>query len=88
MIQPEQSIPILNSPSPEKACDLFLEDLKLWAYACIERFRDLPTTDNHDQLTYTTGWEPYILASQDTHVMHFLKSVQEETTSYFAGKDL
>ncbi len=88
MIQPENSFPILNSPSPEKACDFFLDDLKAWAYACIDRFRDQPPTNNHDQLTYTTGWEPYILKSQDIHVIQFLKSVQESTASSFEAKDL
>lgn len=86
MDQPDNSMTVAMSSSLKEACGLFLGDLQKWAYACIERHRDHPPTDGHDQLTYATGWEPYILASHDEHVIRFLTSTQEETASHFARK--
>lgn len=87
MSLPDTSIPVFQSQSPKDACDLFLEDVKTWANACVERYSDQPPTDGHDQLTYTTGWEPYIEVSRDEHVLQFLASARDEAASRFACTD-
>jgi hypothetical protein len=83
----EHSMQIDKSNSPEEAYELFLGDVKNWAYKCIEKYRDQPPNDHHDQLTYSTGWEPYIVSSHDEHVLDFLASEQEKTAAYFTSKD-
>lgn len=88
MNQQINSIQISISETPEEACELFLKDLKIWAYDCIERYEDRLPTENHDQLTYVTGWEPYIMASRDKHVIDFLISEQEKTADHFRKTDL
>ncbi len=85
---PENSAPISRSRSPKEACDLYLKDVRSWAHACIERYSEQPPTDVHDPLTYTTGWEPYILAFRDEHVIRFLASARDETASRLARTDV
>ncbi|MCF7855831.1 MAG: hypothetical protein K9N51_13605 [Candidatus Pacebacteria bacterium] len=79
---------VTKSNSVGEARDRFLGDVKAWAYACIERYKDQPPTTGHDQLTYTTGWEPYLQVSCDEHVLHFLLDVQEKTAAFFADEGL
>lgn len=87
MILPENSVPISKSRSPKEACDLFLKDVKTWAHACVERYSDQPPTDGHDQLTYSTGWEPYLKVYRDEHVIQFLASARDEAASRFVRTD-
>lgn len=82
------SLEVQRSTSLRAACDLFLDDLKKWAYACVARYQGRPPTDVHDQLTYTTGWEPYLLSSRDDHLLRFLETAQEETALHFRAKGL
>ena len=83
----EHSMQIYKSNSPEEACELFLADVKKWAYACIDKYSDQPPNDQHDQLTYSTGWEPYIVSSRDEKVLDFLSSEQDKTAASFIDKD-
>ena len=86
MSQSDNSIAVARSTSTEEACALFLCDLKAWIYSCIEKYQDQPPTDGHDQLTYTTRWEPYLLSSHDEHVTRFLESAQQRTALHLTNK--
>lgn len=83
MSQSETSIPLFESNSPQEACDGFLSEVKTWAHACVDRYAGQPPTDGHDQLTYTTGWEPYLIACRDEEVFQFLSAARDETAAHF-----
>jgi hypothetical protein len=51
---------VAYSDSLEQATQRFLDDLQAWVEDCIERYRDAPPTDVHDQLTYTVPWSVLI----------------------------
>jgi hypothetical protein len=63
----------------------FLDQVKTWAYACIDRYRDAPPTDVHDQGTYTTGWAPYVSVTQDAEVLTFLRRQRDEIRNHFVS---
>ncbi len=87
MSSSEHTLSIERSASLPEACDRFLEDLGNWAHACIDRYGIAPPTDVHDQLTYTTGWEPYLLSSHDEQVMDFLGASQDAVAAHFMATD-
>jgi len=64
-----------------------LAGVKVWAYACIDRYRSAPATDVHDQATYTTAWAPYIEATGDRHAMAFLKDLRDRIRDHFVATD-
>ena len=82
------AVAVSGPADPKDACDLFLSELKGWAYAGIERYRDQPPIDGHDQLTYTTGWEPYLLSCRDPHVIRFLETAEREVSAHFNARNL
>ncbi len=65
------------STGPGIACSRFLDDIGIWAAGCIMEFGGQPTTDGHDQATYTTGWEPYIRAVSNTVPLEFMKDLRD-----------
>jgi len=83
----KQSTALNRSASLEEACDRFLDDIKVWAHACIDKYEAEAPTDGHDQLTYTTGWEPYLLARTDNRVIRFLEKVQEDVAEHHTLSD-
>ena len=65
------------------ACQRFLDDLRRWAYASIDRYTDAPATDVHDQGTYTTGWEPLLHAGADERILCFLQQKRDRIRDHF-----
>lgn len=74
---------IIPSETLTHARSRFLDSVKAWAYACMDRYRDAPPTDVHDQGTYTTGWAPYVQATQDATVLQFLRDRRDEIRDHF-----
>lgn len=77
----------------EPAADLndvrarFLGDLSAWVADCRARYADLPPTDVHDQATYTTAWEPYILAVQDEGALQFVVALRDRIRDHYVATD-
>jgi len=61
--------------------------VRAWAYACIDRYRSAPATDVHDQATYATAWAPYVEATEDPHVLGFLKELRDRIRDHFVATD-
>ena len=67
----------------DHACQRFVDDLRRWAYAAINRYADEPPTDVHDQGTYTTGWEPLLRANADERIVPFLQQTRDRIRDHF-----
>ena len=67
----------------DHACQRFVDDLRRWAYAAIDRYADEPPTDVHDQGTYTTGWEPLLRANADERIVPFLQQTRDRIRDHF-----
>ncbi len=87
MTSTENITRIERSSSLDQALDLFLADIGAWANACVDRYADEPPIAGHDQLTYTTGWEPYLTERPDDRVARFLRAERDKVASYFATTD-
>lgn len=70
---PLPSRPVPHSPSFADACDSFLDSVASWALDCTHRYGNLTPTDVHDQLTYTTGWEPVLTHRFAPEIEDFLR---------------
>ena len=79
------SKPVLASRDLRAAIQMFLDDIREWKTACIKRYTGQPPTDGHDQLTYTTGWEPYIAVTRDAEALSFLKRCRDEVKDHFTS---
>lgn len=79
---------IQRSSRVGEACDTFVKELKTWVYSCMHKYSDAHPTDGHDQLTYTTGWEPYIRAARDETVIRFLKSSRDAVAAHFVENNM
>lgn len=77
-----------RSASVSEACERFLEELRVWVYDCLERYTDIEPTDGHDQLTYTTGWAPYLEHRADDDVMAFLRSARDSVAEHFRANGM
>ena len=77
-------MPVIGTATLDEAADLFLADVRRWVYAAIERYAGKQPTDVHDQLTYTTGWEPYLRVCHDEHVLRFLSLARDDTAAHFS----
>jgi hypothetical protein len=79
--------PVDRSSTLRQASDRFLADLGAWTEACMARYAGAPPTDGHDQLTYTTGWGPYIAAAGDRRALAFLKRQRDRVRDHFVRTD-
>ena len=77
---------IQTSSSLVETTDRFLSELGEWVGACLDRYATAEPLDGHDQLTYTTGWEPWILAldfltrCRDAVRDHFIRTGPPQST--------
>ncbi len=78
------SRPVDRSTNVREASDRTLAELKGWIDDCMARYAGTRPTDGHDQLTYTTGWEPYIAATGDASVISFLKGARDQVARHFS----
>ena len=51
---------ILRSSNVHEAAYRFLSEVGHQAADCMDTYQDKPPTDEHDQLTYATSWEPLL----------------------------
>ncbi len=82
---PIYTLPVKPSPDLDTACDRFLFDLGVWVGDCLDRYRDAPPSDVHDQTTYTTGWEPYLREIGDTEAVDFLRKTRDAIRDHFTN---
>lgn len=75
------------SATVAEACQRFFDDLHSWIQDCIERYQDEPATDVHDQGTFTTGWAPYIQASDDQEALVFMKDLRDKIRDHYVASD-
>ena len=75
--------PVLPSSDVHEAAERFLSEVGDWAAACIDTYQDESPTNGHDQLTYTTGWEPWIARTQDAATLAFLKNARDQVAAHF-----
>ncbi len=74
---------ITPSQDLQTAQTRFLDQVRDWAYASIDRYRDALPSDVHDQATYTTAWAPYVAAKGDTRLMDFLCRLRDQIHDHF-----
>src|SRR5690242_11467143 len=65
----------------------FLGDLRAWVADCRARYSELPPTDVHDQATFTTAWEPYIVATRDESACGFLLRLRDRLRDHYVATD-
>lgn len=80
---PYYSLPITPSSSLSAACDYFLKDVGDWVQDCLQRYRDAPPTQVHDQATYTTGWEPFLRATRKEEALDFLTKTRDAILDHY-----
>ncbi len=78
--------PIIPSASFAEAQSRFLDLLGQWARDCAERYAYAEPTNGHDQMTFVTGWEPYLLARPDPTLIKFLKDSRDRIANYFTAR--
>ena len=76
---------IVPSVSLDEARERFLDGLGSWAHECVAAYRDAPPTDGHDQLTYTTGWEPYLAARPGDQAAEFMTQQRDRVRDHFVA---
>ena len=74
---------VIYSDSVEQATARFLDDLQAWIEDYVERYRDAPPTDVHDQLTYTVAWRPLIQHRGHSGALAFLKRQRDAVRQHF-----
>ena len=74
---------VVQSKDAATATARFMDDVKAWIDDCIAKYADAPSTDVHDQGTYTTGWEPYVRATGDPRALAFLKRLRDDVRDHF-----
>lgn len=79
------TVPLVPSATLAEACDRLLADVGAWVADCIARYTDAPPTDVHDQATYTTGWEPYIRATEDDAALAFMLRLRDDIRDHFVA---
>ena len=72
-----------TSSSLPEATDRFLDELGEWGRVCLDRYATAGPLDGHDQLTYTTGWEPWILARDGDAALDFLIRCRNAVRDHF-----
>ncbi len=80
---PIYSQPVVHSPDLPTACERFVADVGDWVRDCIRRYADAPPTNVHDQATYTTSWEPYLLATGDPEALGYLAKLRNEICVHY-----
>ena len=77
-------------PSHElaQALDRFVNVLGHWIKECVAKYADISPTDGHDQGTFTTGWEPYIMHTRNEQATSFTKRLRDKIKKHFTGKGL
>ncbi len=66
-----------------KAVKNFEAEMEGWIGDCIEKYAGAEPTDGHDQLTYTTAWEPYIRKTGNDRALPFMKDARDATARHF-----
>lgn len=79
------TIQIEISQSVDEACNRFMADIKNWITHCISTYGNLPSSDVHDQGTFTTSWAPYIQASQDKAALAFIFALRDKIRDYYVN---
>ncbi|MCA1809122.1 MAG: hypothetical protein ABR497_00195 [Kiritimatiellia bacterium] len=82
------AIEIEPSQNATEACARFLDDLRGWIFDCMEKYSAVPPSDGHDQLTYTTAWEPFLCRTADGKALRFLEDARDAVAEHFTRKDL
>jgi hypothetical protein len=77
-----------HSDCLEEAIRMFLDEVGLWKDSCIQKYGDQPATNCHDQLTYTTGWEPFIASTGDAEALSFMKRCRDKVKEHFTSEGL
>lgn len=67
---------------------LLLDSIRKWKDSCLRKYSGQPATDCHDQLTYTTGWEPYIAVTEDEEALSFMKRCRDDVKEHFTSTGL
>ena len=79
---------IEQSTDISEARQRFLQELRTWIYRCLEMYGNVEPADGHDQLTYTTGWAPYLEHVADDQVISFLKSSRDKAAKHFRANGM
>ena len=72
-----------TSSSLPEATNRFLRALGEWVGGCLDRYATAESLDGHDQLTYTTSWEPWILARDEGSALDFLIRRRDAVRDHF-----
>lgn len=62
----------------------FLDEMGSWINDCIHDFGSAEPLNIHDQATFTTGWEPYLLTKgEDVQAYSFLTDLRDKISRHF-----
>ncbi|MFC1452369.1 hypothetical protein ACFLSJ_03385 [Verrucomicrobiota bacterium] len=79
---------IERSADAAEAIDRFLQELRTWIYDCLDTYGESGPTGGHDQLTYTTGWAPYLDVHPDRPVVNFLVRARDDVAKHCESSGL
>lgn len=82
------TIDIDPSPTPAAAAGRFLDDLGAWGRERAQHYAGAPAIDEHDQGTYLTGLEPYLLARRDQTLAAFLAGQRDQIRDHYVRRGL
>jgi len=79
-------LPVQRFASLADARNALLAALDVWVAECIERYRDEPATDVHDQGTFMTSWLPAIEAGNG-EALRFMTMQRDRIRGHFVATD-
>jgi len=77
---------IESSQSLKEAFNKFIFEIKDWINVCMEELAEELPNGNHDQGTFTLGWNPYIIAEVDKKPVLYLKNLRDKIKNDFESK--
>jgi hypothetical protein len=80
-----ETISIERSPTIAAAAQRFLEDLGSWGRDRMSIYAGVPAIDEHDQGTFLTGLEPYLLASRDAQLLAFIRAQRDLIRDHYVA---
>jgi len=83
-----ETIGIEPSASLAVAAQRFLDDLGAWGHERAETYAQAPAIDEHDQGTFLTGLEPYLLATGDARLLAFVRGQRDRIRDHYVSRGL
>lgn len=83
-----ETITVQHSHSAAEAAQRFLDDLGAWGRERAAFYADAPAIDEHDQGTFLTALEPYLLATRDAALLAFVRGQRDRIRDHYVERGL